>query len=147
MNHPHNAGWLKLFREWVATEAFRDAWEVASQTYGKRFRNFYDSLLKQETAKLKGVWKADGTAPKVIKNLSEVKIEINEAYAISGRVTDDSSERAMIEPLYNRTEITFALEGHEGGRPKYRMRVAEGGSAVLTNEDDEQPSIQLKKAA
>src|SRR5207249_1010242 len=51
LNHPHNAGWLKLFREWVATEAFRDAWEVASQTYGKRFRNFYDSLLKQETAK------------------------------------------------------------------------------------------------
>jgi hypothetical protein len=47
--HPHNAGWMKLFTQWANSEAFKDAWEMARNTYGKPFQTFYDSLTGTST--------------------------------------------------------------------------------------------------
>ena len=146
-NHPHNAGWLQLFRKWVATPAFRDAWNVARSTYGRRFHRFYESLILQETSHLTGVWEASSAAPEVIKNLSRVQIERNAANTMSGRVTAGSDEHEMINPDYYQTAIVFELPAAEGGRRKYRMRVDERGHGVLAVDGDEEPRITLTKTA
>jgi len=146
LNHPHNAGWLQLFRDWAATEAFRDAWEVAGKTYGKRFQKFYELLIRQETSQLKGIWKPAGLEDHVIPNLTHVQIAIDKAYAIGGKVTAAGNDRKMINPVYNRTEITFSLQASDGGLPKFRMRLADDGvTAVLTNDGVDQPSTTLER--
>lgn len=45
-NHPHNAGWLRIFRYWASQPAFHDAWQRTRSMYGERFNAFYDDLLK-----------------------------------------------------------------------------------------------------
>ena len=48
-DHPHNAGWLTLFRKWANQDAFKDAWKIAGETYGNRFRKFYLSLIDKDS--------------------------------------------------------------------------------------------------
>ena len=44
-NHPHNAGWIKLFQQWVQSPFFRAAWKISSKTYGESFRKFCQQKL------------------------------------------------------------------------------------------------------
>ena len=45
-NHPHNEGWLRIFRYWVRQPSFHDAWNRTQKMYGERFQVFYNELLK-----------------------------------------------------------------------------------------------------
>src|SRR3989442_9943297 len=38
--HPHNQGWVTLFKQWAKSERFQGAWKVAAPTFGGRFRDF-----------------------------------------------------------------------------------------------------------
>jgi Patatin-like phospholipase len=42
--HPHNAGWMAIFRNWMRHEAVLSAWKASRESYGRRFRRFVDSL-------------------------------------------------------------------------------------------------------
>jgi hypothetical protein len=43
--HPHNRGWMKIFRYWKSTPAFQQAWQDVHNTYGEQFRSFYENYL------------------------------------------------------------------------------------------------------
>jgi hypothetical protein len=43
--HPHNAGWMTIFRKWKDTPAVRSAWRVSKDNYGRRFQHFVDRVL------------------------------------------------------------------------------------------------------
>jgi Patatin-like phospholipase len=40
LKHPHNRGWLNLFKIWSKSDAFKDAWKVCGATFGERFQIF-----------------------------------------------------------------------------------------------------------
>ena len=40
LDHPHNAGWMRIFRQWIDGKEFKEAWEASRETYSKRFRHF-----------------------------------------------------------------------------------------------------------
>ena len=42
--HPDNAGWMKLFRQWVQNDIVKQAWENSKDTYGTRFAAFWQLL-------------------------------------------------------------------------------------------------------
>jgi hypothetical protein len=44
-DHPDVAGWMRVFRQWVARPAFARAWEISQRTYAPRFQNFYRDRL------------------------------------------------------------------------------------------------------
>ena len=44
--HPHNAGWMAIFRNWVRHDAVQSAWEASRHSYGRRFQRFVDGLRK-----------------------------------------------------------------------------------------------------
>jgi hypothetical protein len=44
-NHPHNAGWVRIFHRWASDPGFRKAWYVTKETYGERFRKFCETEL------------------------------------------------------------------------------------------------------
>jgi hypothetical protein len=39
-DHADNKGWLTLFKNWTASKALRDTWELTAGTYGSRFQYF-----------------------------------------------------------------------------------------------------------
>jgi hypothetical protein len=45
LHHPHNAGWMRIFQQWVEGPAFKDAWTASRETYSKRFRQFCSTEL------------------------------------------------------------------------------------------------------
>ncbi|HUE86325.1 MAG TPA: patatin-like phospholipase family protein [Vicinamibacterales bacterium] len=42
--HPHNAGWIAIFRRWKEHQAVQTAWAASKTSYSRRFRWFYDTL-------------------------------------------------------------------------------------------------------
>lgn len=44
--HPDNEGWMAIFRHWVKSPKFREAWEKSSAYYGTRFTRFCEGVLK-----------------------------------------------------------------------------------------------------
>jgi hypothetical protein len=42
--HPHNAGWMTIFRKWKQQPSVRAAWEASKANYGRRFQRFVDRL-------------------------------------------------------------------------------------------------------
>lgn len=40
LDHPHNQGWVKLFRQWGKSQDFQNAWRAAAPTFGRQFRDF-----------------------------------------------------------------------------------------------------------
>lgn len=45
--HPHNQGWIKIFKQWVSQPAFQQTWEITGRTYGARFKSFYERLVEE----------------------------------------------------------------------------------------------------
>jgi hypothetical protein len=43
--HPHNQGWMRIFRYWKSTPAFQQGWHDVQNTYGEQFRSFYENYL------------------------------------------------------------------------------------------------------
>ena len=43
--HPDHAGWIELFKGWVAHPIMQTLWDQSQKTYGKRFAHFWDELL------------------------------------------------------------------------------------------------------
>ncbi|HUS07969.1 MAG TPA: hypothetical protein VMZ52_16820 [Bryobacteraceae bacterium] len=43
--HPHNQGWMRIFRYWKSTPAFQQTWDDFRNTYGEQFRSFYEHYL------------------------------------------------------------------------------------------------------
>jgi hypothetical protein len=39
-DHPHNEGWVSMFRDWAEDEGFKSAWNVVKGNYDTRFRIF-----------------------------------------------------------------------------------------------------------
>jgi hypothetical protein len=52
-DHPHNEGWMNIFRGWAKDPRFKKAWENASSSYDNRFRNFYKKELEFDSKELK----------------------------------------------------------------------------------------------
>ncbi|MBV9301670.1 MAG: hypothetical protein JOY62_07875 [Acidobacteriaceae bacterium] len=44
VEHPENAGWIRLFQHWKTSPTFKEVWSDAGQTYGSAFRRFYERL-------------------------------------------------------------------------------------------------------
>jgi hypothetical protein len=40
VDHPHNEGWMNMFRGWAGDDGFCDAWKAARENYDNRFRFF-----------------------------------------------------------------------------------------------------------
>ena len=45
-DHPHNQGWITIFREWVKHPQFKAAWSATARGYGERFQRFVSELSK-----------------------------------------------------------------------------------------------------
>jgi hypothetical protein len=43
-DHPHNSGWITIFKRWKQHPAVVEAWQASAEDYGRPFRWFYDSL-------------------------------------------------------------------------------------------------------
>jgi hypothetical protein len=44
-DHPHNEGWMNIFRDWAGDEHFQKAWEITRDNYDNRFRIFCNKEL------------------------------------------------------------------------------------------------------
>jgi Patatin-like phospholipase len=44
--HPHTAGWMAIFRNWMGHEAVLAAWEASRHSYGRRFQRFVEGFRK-----------------------------------------------------------------------------------------------------
>jgi Patatin-like phospholipase len=44
--HPHNAGWMAIFGNWMRHDAVLAAWQASRHSYGRRFQRFVDGLQK-----------------------------------------------------------------------------------------------------
>ncbi|HET9181110.1 MAG TPA: patatin-like phospholipase family protein [Candidatus Angelobacter sp.] len=44
-DHPHNEGWMNIFRGWANDKKFQNVWEVTRNNYDIRFRNFCEKEL------------------------------------------------------------------------------------------------------
>jgi len=44
-DHPHNEGWMNMFRGWASDRQFRKAWKATKDNYDIRFRNFCEKEL------------------------------------------------------------------------------------------------------
>jgi len=44
-DHPHNEGWMNIFRGWAGDKRFRNAWEITRDNYDNRFRVFCNKEL------------------------------------------------------------------------------------------------------
>jgi len=51
-DHPHNEGWMNMFRRWVDDRRFRHVWKVTRDNYDIRFRNFCEKELGLNLGKL-----------------------------------------------------------------------------------------------
>jgi hypothetical protein len=45
LEHPHNQGWIDLFKQWGVSPTFQKAWLAAAPTFGKRFRLFCHRVI------------------------------------------------------------------------------------------------------
>ena len=43
--HPHNKGWIEIFRHWVGQEIFQQTWGKTKENYSRRFQAFYEDLV------------------------------------------------------------------------------------------------------
>ena len=146
-NHPHNDGWLRLFRKWVVTDAFRDTWVVASTTYGKRFQKFYADLLAGEVARVEGAWVPASDPTALIPRLNAVRILMDTGMNIAGQVTANDVHYQMRDLAYNGTDVTFGVLFQSGDAvQKFRMRLDEKEKrAMVTKLDANMPFFLLKK--
>ncbi|MGH9310010.1 MAG: hypothetical protein ACRD1U_11590 [Vicinamibacterales bacterium] len=46
--HPHNAGWMTIFRRWTEHAAVCEAWQASRHSYGRRFQRFVDGLQNRQ---------------------------------------------------------------------------------------------------
>jgi hypothetical protein len=54
-DHPHNEGWVSMFRDWAESQGFKNAWDVVKGNYDIRFRIFCNALDQSESpSKLAG---------------------------------------------------------------------------------------------
>ncbi len=44
-DHPDNAGWCAIFKNWASSQAVRKTWALTDKTYGLRFRYFCEDRL------------------------------------------------------------------------------------------------------
>jgi hypothetical protein len=49
-DHPHNEGWVSMFRDWAKDEDFKRAWDVVKGNYDIRFRTFCKKEFRQDPA-------------------------------------------------------------------------------------------------
>ncbi len=109
-DHPHNAGWLTLFRQWAVSDAFRDAWAIAEETYGKRFQEFYKGLIDQESGRIKGTWRATVAPGAVVPGLQEIILSVDyKKHAIRGVAETATSHLEVLDAKFNGTDLTFTL--------------------------------------
>lgn len=109
-DHPHNAGWLTLFRQWAVSDAFRDAWTIAEQTYGKRFQEFYKGLIDQESGRIEGTWTATVAPGAVVPGLQEIILFVDyKKHAIRGMADTATSSLEILDARFNGTDLTFTL--------------------------------------
>jgi hypothetical protein len=52
VDHPHNEGWMNIFRGWAGDDGFCDAWIVARDNYDNRFKMFCHKELNLEPGSL-----------------------------------------------------------------------------------------------
>lgn len=52
--HPHNAGWIEIFKHWVQQEIFQRTWAKTKENYSRRFQVFYEDLVKSAEGKRNG---------------------------------------------------------------------------------------------
>jgi hypothetical protein len=45
-DHPHNAGWMAIFRHWMRNPSIARTWEASRINYGRRFQRFVEALRK-----------------------------------------------------------------------------------------------------
>jgi hypothetical protein len=43
-DHPHNAGWMAIFKQWKQQKSVTQAWDAAHTSYGRRFQRFFTNL-------------------------------------------------------------------------------------------------------
>ena len=43
-DHPHNSGWITIFKRWKTHPAVIEAWRASAEDYSRRFRWFFDTL-------------------------------------------------------------------------------------------------------
>jgi hypothetical protein len=43
-DHPHNKGWMAIFRQWRKLDAVKRAWTATQPNYGRRFQWFVEHL-------------------------------------------------------------------------------------------------------
>jgi hypothetical protein len=43
-DHPHNSGWITIFKRWKTHAAVVEAWQASAEDYSRRFRWFFDTL-------------------------------------------------------------------------------------------------------
>jgi hypothetical protein len=145
-NHPHNAGWIRLFGNWASTAAFRDAWKVASATYGEPFQRFYESLVNEEVGKWAGIWIPKDPGDNVISKLRKLEISKHDIDLVTGKVTDDTTERKMKQAVYDGSELVFSLQANSGGCARFRLRLSdEARVARLMNDSADTPFTILEK--
>jgi hypothetical protein len=109
-DHPHNAGWLTLFRQWAVNDAFRDAWTIAEQTYGKRFHEFYKGLIDLESGRIEGTWTAAVALGAVIPGLQEIILFVDSRKHAIRCVADTATGTLdILDAIFNGTDRTFTL--------------------------------------
>jgi hypothetical protein len=42
--HKDNLGWMVLFKQWTGHPVAREVWKHSKETYGQRFRSFWEEL-------------------------------------------------------------------------------------------------------
>lgn len=106
--HPENAGWMELFRSWSVTPLFRSTWKIAGNTYGARFRSFFEELQKQQTARVAGQW--TGSAGNV-----KLTVELHAApeCELAGTVRLGTETMAIISPDFDGASLYFACSGRD----------------------------------
>jgi hypothetical protein len=45
-SHPHNAGWIEIFRGWAKSPRLQAVWQDSGQTYSSRFQRFCERTLE-----------------------------------------------------------------------------------------------------
>jgi hypothetical protein len=53
-DHPHNEGWMNIFRRWAKDPHFKKTWKAASRSYDSRFRTFCRKELDLFESKVMG---------------------------------------------------------------------------------------------
>jgi len=147
--HPHNAGWLNLFRQWAGSAEFRDAWKVAGDTYGMQFQKFYLSLIDDHNARVQGNWTPTVAPNAVVPGLTEIELFVDrKKHIIQGMVLITAAAVTksldVIDASFTGDELTFSLRisPAPAAPAVHRMRLdRDGKTATLTNAANAGPTV------